>query len=75
MNYFAKNIKYPKDAYQKGIQGRVICQFTINKDGSVSDVEIVTKVYSSLDAEAVRLIKNTSKKWKPAREVHMFAFS
>lgn len=72
MNYFAKNIKYPKDAYQKGIQGRVICRFTINKDGSVSDVEIVKKVYSSLDAEAVRLIKNMSKKWKPGMRNGIF---
>jgi protein TonB len=61
--YLSDNIKYPVIAQENGIQGRVICQFTVNKDGSIVDIEVVRSGGDpSLDKEAVRVIK-TMPKW------------
>ena len=57
-------IKYPKAAIENGIQGKVIVEFVIEKDGSVSSVKIVKSAGDLLDAEAVKVI-SASPKWKP----------
>ena len=68
MKYIAENIKYPVIAQENGIQGRVICQFVVNKDGSIVDVEVVRSGGDpSLDKEAVRVIKSMPK-WKPGKQ-------
>lgn len=59
-------LKYPKAAVANGIQGRVIVGFTVNKDGSVSDVQIVRSADQLLDDEALRIVK-ASPKWKPGQ--------
>lgn len=66
-NYLATNIKYPSDAKEQNIEGRVICQFVINRDGSVSDVVVVRSIAPSLDAEAVRVI-STMPNWTPGEQ-------
>lgn len=48
---------YPRDAYEKGIEGRVICAFIINTDGSIDHINVIRSVEESLDREAVRIIK------------------
>lgn len=58
------NVKYPVIAQENGIQGRVICQFVVNKDGTIVDVEVVRSVDPSLDKEAIRVIK-AMPKWTP----------
>jgi protein TonB len=63
MKYLGESIKYPVIAQENGIQGRVICQFVVNKDGSIVDIEVVRSVDPSLDKEAVRVIKSMPK-WK-----------
>lgn len=55
------NLQYPKDAYECGITGRVRLRYDINKDGSVSNVKVINRVYPSLDAEALRVISNMPK--------------
>ena len=66
--YLSENVKYPVIAQENGIQGRVICQFTINKDGSIVDVEVVRSGGDpSLDKEAVRVIKSMPK-WNPGKQ-------
>ncbi|SHM09756.1 energy transducer TonB [Mucilaginibacter sp. OK098] len=65
--YIAKNIRYPKDAREKTKQGRVIVQMIIEKDGSISHVKIVRKIFPSLDAEAVKVI-SSSPKWNPGMQ-------
>ena len=66
--YLSDNIKYPVIAKENGIQGRVICQFTVNKDGSIVDIEVVRSGGDpSLDKEAVRVIKSMPK-WKPGKQ-------
>ena len=64
MKYFSDNVRYPVYAAEKKIQGRVICQFVVNKDGSISDIKVIKGVDKSLDREAVRLIENMPY-WKP----------
>ena len=65
--YLGANFQYPKAAIKKNIQGTVIVQFIVNKDGRVSDVEVVQSVHPSLDKEALRLIKE-SPNWIPAKQ-------
>ena len=59
-------LKYPAEAVREGIQGRVLVEFIIAKDGKVTDVKVVKGVSEELDAEAVRVIA-ASPKWKPAK--------
>ena len=66
--YLSENVKYPTIAQEHGIQGRVICQFVVNKDGSIVDVEVVRSGGDpSLDKEAIRVIKSMPK-WKPGKQ-------
>ena len=66
--YLADNVKYPVIAQENGIQGRVICQFVVNKDGSIVDVVAVrSSGEASLDKEAIRVIKSMPK-WKPGKQ-------
>jgi len=67
MKYMGDNIKYPVIAQENGIQGRVICQFVVNKDGSIVDVVVVRSVDSSLDKEAIRMIQSMPK-WTPGKQ-------
>ena len=59
-------IKYPEAAIREGVQGRVMVDFIIDKEGKVTDVRVVRGVDPELDAEAVRVI-SASPKWKPGR--------
>lgn len=66
--YLSENVKYPEIARENGIQGRVICQFVVNKDGSISDIEVIRSGGDpSLDKEAIRVIKSMPK-WKPGMQ-------
>jgi TonB family protein len=64
--FLAKSVNYPMEAQTKGIQGRVICAFIVNEDGSISDAEVLRGVDPLLDAEAIRVI-GTMPKWTPAK--------
>lgn len=70
-NEFSKwvnsNLKYPSIAQANGVEGRVTLQFTVNTDGSVSNVKVLRGVDSSLDNEAVRVV-SMSPKWTPGRQ-------
>ena len=63
-NYLSENIKYPEEAKDKGISGRVFLSFVIEKDGSVTDVKVMRSVDPIVDNEAVRVVK-AMPKWKP----------
>ena len=64
MDYLSTNIKYPEEAKEKGISGRVFLSFVIEKDGSVTDVKVMRSVNPLVDNEAVRVVK-AMPKWKP----------
>lgn len=59
-------LKYPEKALMDGVQGRVMVDFIIEKDGKVTDVRVVKGVSPELDAEAVKVV-SASPKWKPGR--------
>jgi protein TonB len=63
--FIKENLKYPEDAANYSIQGRVIVKFVVEEDGSISDIKVVRGVHPSLDAEAVRVVK-LMPKWQPA---------
>lgn len=65
--WIAKNVKYPVLAQENGIQGKVFIKFVIEKDGSITDVQVSRGVDASLDKEAVRVIK-AMPKWKPGKQ-------
>ena len=67
MKYLQRNVRYPAAAQQAGIQGKVEVEFTVKKDGSVSDVKVIRSVNPELDAEAVRVI-SAMPKWKPGEQ-------
>lgn len=63
--YMALNLKYPKEAAKKGINGRVYVSFIVDKAGDVKQVKVVRGVDEALDNEAIRVVRN-SPKWEPA---------
>ena len=67
MKYVGENVKYPEEAKDKEIQGRVFVSFIVEKDGSVSNVEVKRGIGGGCDEEAVRVIK-AMPKWKPGKQ-------
>lgn len=65
--YLGENIKYPASAQESSIQGRVICSFIVNVDGSIADTKIVRGIEPDLDAEAIRVI-NAMPTWVPGKQ-------
>ncbi len=66
-DWIAKNLVYPADARKNGEQGRVIVQFVVKKDGSISDVNVVRGISKSFNDAAVDLIKKMPA-WKPGKQ-------
>lgn len=67
MDFFNKNMKYPKEAFDAKQEGRVIAQFVVEKDGCITDAHIVKSVSPALDAEALRIVK-AMPNWTPGRQ-------
>lgn len=67
MKYLAANLKYPKKAEDKNIQGRVVVSFIVEADGSISNVHTLRSISPELDAEALRVVK-AMPKWKPGKQ-------
>ena len=69
-NTFSKwigHMVYPEIAKENGVQGRVTLQFTVNADGTVSNIKVLRGVDSALDKEAVRVV-SMSPRWKPGKQ-------
>jgi TonB family protein len=65
--YIAKSVKYPEEAQENEIQGKVYVTFVVAKDGSVANCKIARGVHPTIDNEAMRVI-NTLPKWKPGKQ-------
>ena len=65
--YLSSNVKYLVMAQEKGLQGRVIVQFVVRKDGSISDIQVVRSIDLALDNEAIRVITQMPK-WIPGKQ-------
>ncbi|MDR3350495.1 MAG: M56 family metallopeptidase [Prevotellaceae bacterium] len=66
MNFIRDNLKYPKEAADKKIEGRVAVGFTIHADGKIANIEVLKSVHPLLDAEAERIVRSLSK-WTPGQ--------
>ena len=64
MNYIAKNYNYPSQAIEQGVSGRVILQFVVERDGSLTDIQIIRDLKYGTGEEAVRVLEKAPK-WKP----------
>ena len=67
IEFLQTNLKYPEDAIKQKLGGRVMVQFVVETDGTVSNVRVARTLFPSLDAEAVRVVK-AMPKWKPGKE-------
>lgn len=67
MGYLRDNIHYPTVAAENGVQGRVVVGFVVERDGSITDVNILRGVDPSLDREAMRVVKSMPK-WTPGKQ-------
>ena len=67
MKWLSKNIKYPTISQENGVQGRVIVQFVVTKEGNIEEPVVANGVDPYLDAEALRVIK-AMPKWKPGKQ-------
>ena len=67
LEYFRNSIEYPQDALKDSIEGRVIVNFIIEEDGSITDPKVLKSISPSVDAEALRIVSQMPK-WKPAKQ-------
>ena len=67
INFVATNVTYPKEAMEKEISGRVLVGFIVEKDGSITETEVVKGIGGGCDEEAVRVVK-AMPKWKPGKQ-------
>ncbi len=65
--FLQANLTYPLEANVKGIEGRVLVSFVVNRDSTITDIKVVEKVHPLLDEEAVRVIK-LMPKWEPGKK-------
>jgi len=64
IKFLSENLKYPKECEENGIQGRVVCSFVVEEDGSISSLRVVRPIHPLLDKEAIRVLSKMPK-WKP----------
>ena len=57
MKWLTRNLKYPKQLEQQKVQGKVVAEFIVNKDGSVTDVQIVSSLHPQCDQEVLRVLR------------------
>lgn len=67
MTYLSDNIKYPEEAVKKGIEGRVLIKFIVEKDGTISNVEVAESVNPLLDKESLRVVRSMDN-WIPGKQ-------
>ena len=66
MEYLKKNVRYPAICKEQGLQGRVIVQFVVNPDSTISDAQVIKPVNPHFDKEALRVV-NAMPKWVPGK--------
>ncbi|MDR2918831.1 MAG: energy transducer TonB [Tannerella sp.] len=81
VNHVSTHMTYPRNAYLNGVQGRVILNFVVEKDGTIGDIEILQSAGSELDEEAIRVVRSTGiwvpgyKNEKPVKVKYTFPFN
>ena len=67
MKWLGSHVQYPAIAQENGVQGKVIVAFVVERDGSITDVNVVRSVDPSLDKEAARVVRSMPK-WIPGKQ-------
>jgi protein TonB len=67
LKYLSENLEYPEAARKNGIEGKVLSQFIVNEDGTLTDVEIIRRVGYGCDEEVLRLIHQMPR-WNAGKE-------
>lgn len=65
--FIAKNVRYPSNSKRMGVQGSVFISFVVDRDGTLSSVEVIKSLHTELDKEALRVVKMMPP-WKPAKQ-------
>jgi protein TonB len=65
--YVGEKMKYPAQARRMQVEGRVFCEFVVNKDGSLQDVKVIRGIGAGCDEEAIRVIQSAPA-WKPGKQ-------
>ena len=66
-DYVSTKMKYPAQARRMGVEGRVFCKFTVNRDGTLQDVSVIRGIGAGCDEEAIRVIQSAPA-WKPGKQ-------
>ena len=66
--WLASNMRYPQEAREKRIGGRIYVDFVVNEDGTISNIKILRGLGAGCDEEAIRLVKASSGMWTPGRQ-------
>jgi protein TonB len=67
IKWLTRNLKYPSSVERQRIQGKVVAEFIVNKDGSVTDVRVVKSLHPACDREALRVLRMMPR-WTPGIE-------
>ena len=67
VRWLQRNVKYPRSAFEKGVQGKVYVSFYVGKDGSINDAYVLRGIDSLLDREALRVVKQMPR-WRPGKQ-------
>ena len=62
--FISHNIRYPTEARQEGVEGRILCSFIVGTDGTISNIEVVEGLHPQLDNEAIRVL-GLMPRWNP----------
>lgn len=68
LKYLGRNIRFPKETQEAGIDGLVVVSFVVATDGSLSDIDIVKSLHTAADKEALRVVESMSGQWNPGRQ-------
>ncbi|MDO6390270.1 M56 family metallopeptidase [Pontibacter sp. BT731] len=68
MKFMGRNIRYPKDAQEVGVEGLVVLSFVVDKNGGLQDITILKTLHESLDKEALRVVEKMQGQWSPGRQ-------
>ena len=68
MEFLGENVKYPEEAQKAGVEGIVVANFVVEKDGTLSDIQIIKDLGMGTDEEVIRVIEKMSRQWVPGKQ-------
>ena len=68
MEFLGENVRYPEEAQEAGVEGIVVASFVVEKDGTLSDIQILKDLGMGTDEEVIRVIEKMSGQWVPGKQ-------